>query len=1032
MPNDPPDPEPSELGGVNPDELFARGLRSVRMTGSGGAHGWEPPSLGEAAQLFPNYEVLALLGCGGMGAVYQARQLALDRVVAIKLLPLEVSVDRDFADRFVREARTMGKLNHPNIIAVYDFGKTSEGHLYFAMEFVEGSNLHETIHGPGLDPAQALTILVEVCDALAYAHGKGVVHRDIKPANVMVNTEGHVKVADFGLARLTDPAAEQVGKTLTGTVMGTPAYMAPEQTRGMNVDHRADIYSLGVMLYEMLCRETPQGVFDAPSTRAAVDARVDQVVATAMAQQPERRFQSSTEMRVAVEQIRTTPMMRATPRATAAPPPVKPRTALYLGLASVLVVVLSVVFWPKPKPVRKSRLAPPKSAEASPAPATPVPVLASATPVPVPVVVAPPPPAATPAPVVEPKMPEPPVVVAPPPEVPPPAPKASAEVIQWLAQVEAQHTAQYQGEATGPFEKATATLRAQYLAQVERGSEAATKAGKLDDTLAWRNEQARLSAGQQPHDAPDEPTEPAALRQLRENWRKAFAKLDVERFTKAKAVHQRFDSLLDRGQTGYTQKARLDDALLLKAKREAIRAAWLTPAVDFSKPGAPKPAAATPKPFGTAMQSPRQAEGLLSGREAFELFVQLNADLHYLDSEGLDRVFMHDAKAGEIPRGKLDPQSVDLRYKKRDDTELTDQDFKQLGPLRKLTYFALDARQITGTGLAFLSGSPDLASVTLQGLALTDAVLEPLVGLRKLENLRLSGFEKPLAWTRLGELSALPNLTTFYTEHAESIPPAVLARARKLRSLHLGESRLTEEHFAAIGTLSDLDNFYLGGQGEAGAAGLRHLEKCTKLGDLNLVGSFGLGPHLGFIGKLRKLTTLYLDGADAPGLAAAAGAPALRTINLAGYAGSLGTTDEGLKAIAAGFPRLEALVFMDAAARTVSAEGIRALAKLPKLKSFNWGKGPLSVELATELAAFPALEQLLAPSCGINESQLTELAKSKSLTKLDIAFDKISPAAIEVLKTMRGLRELNVYSTGINLDDLAALRKALPKCKVSN
>jgi len=151
----------------------------------------------------------------------------------------------------------MAKLSHPNIIAVYDFGTTSEGHLYFVMEFIEGANLHAIIRAQELSADQALWLAGQVCAAVAYAHGKGVVHRDIKPANVMVDTEGNAKVADFGLARLTDAGAEQLGHTQTGTVMGTPDYMAPEQMRGMNVDHRADIYSLGVMLYEMVAGHRP-------------------------------------------------------------------------------------------------------------------------------------------------------------------------------------------------------------------------------------------------------------------------------------------------------------------------------------------------------------------------------------------------------------------------------------------------------------------------------------------------------------------------------------------------------------------------------------------------------------------------------------------------------------------------------------------------------------------------------------------------------------------------------------------------------
>jgi len=305
--DDPPQPpvpeQPTLLGNLAPDEMFARGMQSVKMT-SGTAGTWQPPTIGECAQLFPGYEVLRLLGRGGMGAVYQAREIELDRLVAIKLLPLEVSVDKDFADRFRREARAMARLNHPNIITVYAFGTTREGHLYFVMEFVEGANLADVIHQVGLTGEQALSIVEQCCTALAYAHGKGIVHRDIKPANVMIDTESQVKIADFGLARLTDNSAADLGHTMTGTVMGTPDYMAPEQMKGMNVDHRADIYSLGVMVYEMLCREVPRGIFHAPSQRTGCDTRIDNIVIRAMQQAPEHRYQSTQEMKADVVEAR--------------------------------------------------------------------------------------------------------------------------------------------------------------------------------------------------------------------------------------------------------------------------------------------------------------------------------------------------------------------------------------------------------------------------------------------------------------------------------------------------------------------------------------------------------------------------------------------------------------------------------------------------------------------------------------------------------------------------------------------------------
>ena len=362
MPEETEPSQPILPEGVDAGDLLARGLQSAKMSG-GGAHGWEPLTVGEVAGLFPNYEVLAMLGRGGMGAVFKARQLALDRFVAIKLLPLEISVDQAFVDRFRREARAMAKLNHPHIISVYEFGQTREGHLFFVMEFVEGANLHDVIHQgkrgepSGLNPGQSLSIAAQICTALAYAHGKGVVHRDIKPANVMIDLDGQVKVADFGLARLTDPGVADLGHTGTGTVMGTPAYMAPEQTRGMNVDHRADIYSLGVMLYEMLCRETPQGAFDLPSQRTGCDPRLDAIVLKAMQQAPERRYQNTQEMKTDVETARTPlpaapepPVVIPSAARPAAAVPKRTRLPLVAGLAAAIIILAaSAAYWAKSK-----------------------------------------------------------------------------------------------------------------------------------------------------------------------------------------------------------------------------------------------------------------------------------------------------------------------------------------------------------------------------------------------------------------------------------------------------------------------------------------------------------------------------------------------------------------------------------------------------------------------------------------------------------------------------------------------------------
>ncbi len=276
-----------------------------------------PPEPAELDAHFPQLEILELLGVGGMGAVYKARQPGLDRLVALKILPPEVGRDPAFAERFAREARALAKLSHPNIVAVHDSGQAN-GYYYFVMEFVEGANLRQMIQGGQLKPEEALAIVPQICEALQFAHDEGVVHRDIKPENILVDTKGRVKIADFGLAKLLGKA--QADFTLTGTqqVMGTPHYMAPEQMeKPLEVDHRADIYSLGVVFYEMLTGELPIGRFAPPSKKVEVDVRLDEVVLRALENEPERRYQQVSEVKTDVETISRGPTPSESPVAGA-------------------------------------------------------------------------------------------------------------------------------------------------------------------------------------------------------------------------------------------------------------------------------------------------------------------------------------------------------------------------------------------------------------------------------------------------------------------------------------------------------------------------------------------------------------------------------------------------------------------------------------------------------------------------------------------------------------------------------------------
>lgn len=253
--------------------------------------------------LFPQLEIIELLGQGGMGVVYKARQPQLDRLVALKILLPEVGKDPQFAERFSREARALAKLNHPNIVAVYDFGQIG-GLYYFIMEYVDGTNLRQMERKEKLSSAQALGIIPKICDALQYAHDEGVVHRDIKPENILVDKKGRIKIADFGLAKLVGKKSTDFSITMSNMVMGTPHYMAPEQMEHpTEVDHRADIYSLGVVLYEMLTGELPIGRFALPSQKVHVDVRLDEVVIRTLEKEPERRYQQVSEVKSRVETI---------------------------------------------------------------------------------------------------------------------------------------------------------------------------------------------------------------------------------------------------------------------------------------------------------------------------------------------------------------------------------------------------------------------------------------------------------------------------------------------------------------------------------------------------------------------------------------------------------------------------------------------------------------------------------------------------------------------------------------------------------
>jgi predicted Ser/Thr protein kinase len=341
-----PDDEKERIEGLEPKSLFRVALGDPADDSEAAARAAEEEQAvrAEIERRLPDLQLLELLGRGGMGYVYRARQTKLDREVALKVVAPDEERQADFVQRFAREAKALARLSHPNIVAVYDYGQ-EDSFCWLMMEYVEGSNLRDVIGAGKLEPGEALALVPKICEALQFAHDQGVVHRDVKPENILLDASGSVKIADFGLAKLTGAPAALV--TLTGSqqVLGTFRYMAPEQLdRPLEVDHRADIYSLGVVFYEMLTGELPMGRFDPPSLSSGASTGVDDVVLRALQREPARRYQRAAEVKSDLDSLENgerpplaSPAPRLSIRAVVS-------VALYgVGLVPVMMILVALL-----------------------------------------------------------------------------------------------------------------------------------------------------------------------------------------------------------------------------------------------------------------------------------------------------------------------------------------------------------------------------------------------------------------------------------------------------------------------------------------------------------------------------------------------------------------------------------------------------------------------------------------------------------------------------------------------------------------
>jgi serine/threonine protein kinase len=312
----------------------------------------------QPGQMLGPYRIINQVGRGGMATVYKAYQPSVDRYVAIKVLPSQLAESREFAARFQQEARIIAKLEHPHILPVFDYGE-SDGVAYFVMRYMDAGTLKEKmIEGRPLPLHEIDRLFTQLADALSYAHSRGIVHRDLKPANVLIDAQGNVFLTDFGIAKLLESASPRL--TQTDAIMGTPAYISPEQAQGQTVDQRSDIYSLGIILYEMVTgsvpftAETPLAVLFKhisdplpPPSLVKPDIRpaIEKVILKALAKDPRDRFATAAEFVAAWERAQqtvghvaeseTVPPARAQPQAGA---PSKPLPATRAGIPTVWIV----------------------------------------------------------------------------------------------------------------------------------------------------------------------------------------------------------------------------------------------------------------------------------------------------------------------------------------------------------------------------------------------------------------------------------------------------------------------------------------------------------------------------------------------------------------------------------------------------------------------------------------------------------------------------------------------------------------------
>ncbi len=573
------------------------------------------------------YDVQKLLVQGGMGDVYFGIHRALARPVAIKVLRWnqDQNPELDTQNLFIEEARAMARLNHPAIVQVHDFGATPEGLLYLVMEYVDGMNLEQVLtRRQTLPVPEAAAVASQVADALACAHGQGILHGDIKPANILIDSAGSVRLTDFGLTGHRDTGG-------ASGIMGTPGYAAPElyQATGAHLEPRTDLYALGATLFEMLAGRPPEFPGEDPATlNPALNPRLGRMVARSIHELPDSRFQSAAEFKGALAAALAPPAASAVIPSSAAVPVNRPRLSSEVSVVpprrrprqrfpwgSIAVAALVVAAGIAGLKWQQSRNATADTASEAVAAADAAPTAPEPD---APAVPAAEPDASTPS--------TPPVAAAQESMAPPPAasapsspqPVASSETADRLKTLEDQFLAAVERNAELPYAEAMLDLTDKYRRALDQALANATQAARLEEALALKAEADLAAAGPLPGVDADTSSLPPIVQPLRATYLRTAAGHELNRLRSLQNLYQRYQDTLEAWSTELTQASHLDDALAVREAKAAVaaRAAEAVPADQLanlqslaSAPSPPTtavtaaPSSSLPAPASTAPET---------------------------------------------------------------------------------------------------------------------------------------------------------------------------------------------------------------------------------------------------------------------------------------------------------------------------------------------------------------------------------------------------------------------------------------------